>query len=277
MHTVGVKNTHGSSDLHWLLAGFVLVALLIVVALIARDAHATPSTTFWAPSTPYVQPYGVLHLTYDTYFGANALCPIDTGLEIGVLPGQSFQAEVGFDLFYATVANGEGVNLPVVLNAKVGAPEGVYFKGQPAWSFGIFGVGFEENVNDQNALHFMLGKTFGIGTPTLGVYYGLNEDLFRSDDGEDERFGIMAGWTSPGIDVALIDRMVVCWDIQTGHNALGATGAAVYFYFTPTISLETGPVLFFEEELQPGGSDWMWSVQLDVDLNLRPDSRTGNP
>jgi hypothetical protein len=188
---------------------------------------------------------------------------------MGVLPGKAFQAEVGFDLFYATVVEGDGVGAPVVLNAKVGAPEDVYFKGQPAWSFGIFGVGFEEDVNDQDALHFMLGKTLPhVGMPEIGFYYGLNEDLFRSSSGEDERFGLMAGWYFPAIDVGLIDKIVLCWDIQTGNNALGATGAGVYAYITPAIDVLTGPVFFFEKELQPGGSSWMWSVQLDVDLDL---------
>lgn len=266
------------SSVRWILAGTLLWLSLFAMAFFVRDAHATPSTTFWAPSTPYVQPFKVLHVTYDTYFGSSAVYPVDTGLTMGIFPGQGFQAEVGFDLFYSTLANGEGIQAPVVLNAKVGAPEDVYFKGQPAWSAGIFGVGFEDNVNDQNVLHFMLGKTFsGIGMPTFGVYYGLNEDLFRSAGGEDERFGIMAGWTSPGIDVALIDKLVFCADIQTGNNSLGAGGAAVYFYFTPAISLETGPVFFLESELQPGGSEWMWSVQLDVDLDLGSGSDSGNP
>jgi len=263
-----MKNTHAPSNVRWLLAGLILLALLMIAAFAARNVYATPSTTFWAPSTPYVQPYGVLHLTYDTYFGASAAYPIDTGLTMGVLPGKKFQAEAGFDLFYPTVADGDGVAIPLVLNAKVGAPADVYFKGQPAWSFGIFGVGFEEDVNDQNALHFMLGKTLPhVGMPMVGVYYGLNENLFRSSTGEDERFGFMAGWNSPAIDVSLIDRISFCWDVQTGNNALGATGAGVYAYITPAIDVAMGPVFFFEMELQPGGSSWMWSMQLDIDLD----------
>ena len=242
---------------------------LSVLALLARTSHATPSSTFWAPSTPYVQPFGVLHVTYDTYFGRSASYPIDTGLTAGVMPGKHLQAEIGFDLVYSTVANGEGLKMPFVINGKLGAPEDVYFHGQPAWSFGIYGVGFEPDVNDANALHFMLGKTLThIGFPSLGVYYGLNENLFQSPQGDDERFGIMAGWTSPSIDVSYLDKIAFCWDIQTGHSAAGATGAAVYAYFTPAISLEMGPVFYFERELQPGGSSWMWSMQLDIDLDL---------
>lgn len=78
---------------------------------------------------------------------------------------------------------------------------------------------------------------------------------------------------STAIDVPVIDRIVLTWDVQSGHSALGATGSGACFYITPTVDLLTGPV-FFERELQPGGSSWMWSLQLDVDLDLRPeDSR----
>jgi hypothetical protein len=260
---------HRSSNVRWLATGDVSWLILFAMALLAHRAHATPSSTFWAPSTPYVQPIGVLHVTYDTYFGRQASYPIDTGLTMGIIPGQKFQAEAGFDLLYSTVSNGDGVKAPLVLNAKVGAPEDVYFHGQPAWSFGIYGAGFEQDVNDANVLHLMFGKTFPrVGFPSIGLYYGLNQDLFLSPQGNDERLGLMAGWTSPTIDVSHLDKISFCWDIQTGHSAAGATGVAMYAYFTPSISLETGPVFFFEKELQPDGSSWMWSMQLDVDLDL---------
>jgi hypothetical protein len=189
---------------------------------------------------------------------------------MGILSGETLQSEVGFDLLYPTISGDDGLNVPIVLNGKVGAPEDAYFKGQPAWSAGVFGVGFEENVNDANVLYFVLGKTFAsIGMPTIGVYYGTNEDLFRSSTGEDERFGVLAGWTSPAWDVSLIDMLVFCADVQTGNNALGGASVGVSAYFTPSIALLTGPVFFLEEELQPNQSSWMWSVQLDVDLDLR--------
>ena len=76
----------------------------------------------------------------------------------------------------------------------------------------------------------------------------------------------MAGWLSPSIDVPRIDKIILAWDIQTGKNALGATGGGAYIYFTPAVDLLIGPIFFFEDELQPGGS--LWSVQLDIDLDL---------
>jgi hypothetical protein len=237
-----------------------------VMLSFAGLAQATPSTNFWAPSTPAVQGYGVLHLTYDTYFDPSGLYPIDTGLQIGVLPGKSFQAEVGFDLLYPTVAAGDPVEFPILLNAKVGAPEDVYFKGCPAWSAGIYSAGFEKDVTDYNVLHGMIGKTFPLGMVSVGGYYGLNENLFRSSEGEDQRGGFMAGWFSPAIDTPLIDRIHFTWDIQSGKNVFGATGGGVYFYVTPTVDVLTGPVFFFDENLQPGGASWMWSMQVDVDI-----------
>lgn len=232
---------------------------------------ATPSTVFWAPSTPALQPFGVLHVTYDTYFRNDAAYPIDTGLTMGVLPGNRFQLELGFDVNYPTFSAGEPLSAPILLNGKVGAPEDAYFKGSPGWSAGVFGVGFEEDVTDYNVLHAMVGKTFSrIGSLSAGGYYGLNKDLLRSSSGEEERAGLMAGWLSPSIDVPLIEKLQFAWDLQTGKNAFGATGGGAYFYLTPAIDLLMGPVFFFDGDLQPGGADWMWSIQFDADIDLTP-------
>jgi hypothetical protein len=249
------------------------VAVATFLALLARTAGATPSTVFWAPSTPFVQPFGVLHLTYDTYFGTRAEYPTDAGLTMGILPWKGFQSEVGFDLFYPSVDANGPIDVPLVLNAKVGAPEDVYFKGQPAWSFGIYGVGLEADYNDQNVLYANVGKTVPhIGAVSIGGYYGLNEDLFLSSTGQSERSGLLASWQSPSIDLPRIDKIVLAWDIQTGKNVLGATGGGAYVYFTPAIDLIIGPVFYFDEALQPGGSSWLWTMQLDVDLSFRSDN-----
>ena len=245
------------------------VAAIMLAAALPRAAISTPSTTFWAPSTPFVQPLGVLHLTYDTYFGPKAAYPIDLGLTMGVLPWKGLQSEIGFDLLYPSVAGSNSIDVPLVLNAKVGAPEDTYFKGQPAWSIGIFGAGLKKGFNDQDVLGAVIGKTLPrVGAISIGGYYALNKDLFRSADGGEARSGMMAGWLSPSIDVPRIDKIVLAWDIQTGKNALGATGGGAYLYFTPAIDLLIGPVFFFEHELQPGGSKSLWTAQLDVDLNL---------
>jgi hypothetical protein len=245
------------------------VAAIALAAASARPVGATPSTTFWAPSTPFVQPLGVLHVTYDTYFGSKAEYPVDTGLTMGVLPWKGLQSEIGFDLLYPSFAGSEAIGVPLVLNAKVGAPEDTYFKGQPGWSVGIYGVGLKKDFNDQNVLHAEIGKTLPhVGAASIGGYYALNEKLAVSADGKKARSGLLAGWMSPSIDLPRIDKILLAWDIQTGKNAVGATGGGAYVYFTPAIDLLIGPVFFFESELQPAGSKSLWTVQLDVDLDL---------
>ncbi len=245
------------------------VAAVILAAALSQTACATPSTTFWAPSTPFVQPLGVLHVTYDTYFGSRAAYPIDMGLTMGVLPWKGLQSEIGFDLLYPSIAGSDAIGVPLILNAKIGAPEDTYFKGQPGWSVGIFGAGLKKGFNDQNVLNAMIGKALPhVGAASIGGYYALNDDLFRSADGTVARSGLMAGWLSPSIDVPRLDKIVLAWDIQTGKNALGATGGGAYLYSTPAIDLLIGPAFFFEDELQPAGSKSLWTVQLDVDLDL---------
>lgn len=252
--------------MNWMIRSFG--GVLLTCALVGPVA-ATPSTTFWAPSTPYVQPYGVLHVTYDSYFDDRAAYPVTVGLEAGVIHAKKLQAEVGFDALYPTFSSGEPVGVPLVLNGKLGAPEDAYFKGSPGWSAGIFGLGFEEDVTDYDVLHAMLGKTFPkIGSLSLGGYYGLNENLMRSSTGGANRSGVMAGWLSQGIDIPAIDKLQLAWDVQSGRNVMGATGGGIYVYFTPAIDLLIGPVFFFDHELQPGGAHTLWSVQFDADVSL---------
>lgn len=248
-----------------------LLASLVAPALVlaAAPASATPSTVFWAPSTPYLQPFGVLHVTYDTYFNRGSAYPIDTGLEIGVLPWKGLQAEVGFDLNYPVADR----DLPILLNAKIGAPEGAYFDHSPGWSIGVYGIGFEPGVTDYHVMHAALAETLPIGTLAAGVYYGLGDEaLFASPDGDEARFGVLASWISPGLDLPLIDKLYLVWDVQTGANAFGGTGGGIAVYFTPAIALLTGPVFFFEPSLQPGGSSFLWSVQVDIDIDLGSDA-----
>lgn len=247
-------------------APFVALAALVAYPAAAR---ATPSTNFWAPSTHAIQGYGVLHPTYDTYFGTGALYPVDLGLTMGVLPSKNFQAEVGFDLFYPTGSPDGPLDAPLLLNAKCGQPEGAWFEGSPGWSAGIYNLGFEDDVTDYNILYATVGRTFPkLGTVSVGGYHGLNEDLFRDPDGGEARSGVLAGWFSPPMDVPYIDRIHFTWDLQTGSNAYGATGGGAAFYLTPATSLLMGPVFFLERDLQPGRSAWMWSVQFDADVPL---------
>ena len=247
-------------------------AVLVAMLVGALAARATPSTTYWTPATTYVQPYLVPHITYDTYFGEPGAYPIDTGLTIGFLPYEKLQGELGFDLFYP--AKGKSA---LLLNAKLGVPEGALAEWSPGLSFGIMGVGFEKDVNDYNMLHLTIGKTLApAGSFYVGGYYGTNDKLFVDATGAKKQAGLLAAWNSTDIKVGRpgLDKIVLAADLQTGKNVFGAGGAGVYFYFTPAIDLLMGPVFFLEKNLQPGQASWLWTMQLDVDVDLMVKAKT---
>ena len=241
-----------------------IAAAALLVA--AQAALATPSTTYWTVATTYTQPYLVPHVTYDTYFGEPGAYPVDTGLTMGVLPFEKIQGEVGFDLLYP--ARGAAA---LLLNAKLTLMEGALGEWAPGLSVGIMNLGFKKDVNDFDMIHATLGKGFGpAGTFSLGAYYGTNPRLFVDSTGATKRAGLLASWMGPDIKVGLsgLDKIVLAGDVQTGRNVFGAAGGGVYFYFTPAIDLLVGPVFFFERDLQPGQASWLWTMQLDVDVDF---------
>jgi hypothetical protein len=246
-------------------------AVLIVV--LPSLAAATPSTTYWAPSTASCQGWAMPHVTYDTYFGKGPAAgsegapnyPIDTGLTVGFLPWKKLQGEAGFDLLLPS-------DYPAYFNAKLCSPESSLFAGSPGVSFGIYNVGTKSGVSDYNVLHLMLQKTLpgGSGYVAAGLYHGLSESLFTNSEGKVVRTGAMVGFLSPDIPVGWkgLKKITFAADIQTGKNVLGGWGVGANLYFTDTISLLTGPVFYLDKALQPGGRSWLWTAQLDVDVPL---------
>jgi hypothetical protein len=227
-------------------------------------ALATPSTTYWAPSTAACQAWALPHVTYDTYFAGNGAYPIDTGLTSGFLPFEKIQGEVGFDLLYPTQD-------PLYLNAKLCTPESSIFNDSPALGFGIYNFGTRSNVTNYNVLYFVAQKSlpFG-GYLAAGVYHGLTESLFTNSDGDVNQTGALFAFASPDIQIGLngLKKINFVADIQTGKNILGAWGAGTYIYFTDSIDLLTGPVFFLDKDAQPGKQEFMWTVQLDIDISL---------
>jgi len=249
-----------------------LVAAALTAA--AHAASATPSTTFWTPATTYTQPLGVPHLTYDTYFGEQGALQIDTGLTVGVLNLSMLQAEVGVDAFFPTLtANGQlGTFDFVQLNGKLTLPEGALAKWSPGLSVGIANAGFETDVSDYNLLHATLGKATPLGLIGVGGYYGAGSEVLWTGSEGEERAGFMASWVSPDIKIGApgLDKIIFLADVSTGKNWLGAAGGGVGLYFTPAVALLTGPVFFLDTDYYRTnyGTDWLWSVQLDVDFDL---------
>jgi hypothetical protein len=248
--------------------------------LAATGASATPTTTFWAPSTTAIQPFLTPHITYDTYFwkgttagqAGSPVYPITTGLTMGVLPFEDVQLEVGFDLLLPSTD-------PLLLNAKLGVPEDKLFAFQPSLAVGIFGVGTKASTDsalgtDYNMLYAQVQHSIPVvgGYVSVGGYYALQDKLFQASDGSGtNRAGFMGGFVSPDINIGApwLQKINVTADVQTGKNVFGAAGGGLYFYFTDKIDILTGPVYFFDPGSQPGGRQWFWTVQLDVDLPLK--------
>ena len=254
--------------------------VLAAVLLAATGAYATPTTTFWAPSTTGIQPFLTPHITYDTYFwkgpgagqAGSPVYPVTTGLTMGVLPWDNLQLEVGFDLLLPS-------SDPFLFNAKLGVPEDKLFPFQPSFAVGIFGVGTKQSTattlgTDYNLLYAQLQHTIPSvgGYVSVGGYYGLQDKLYQASDGSGtNRAGFIGGFTSPDIPINTpwLQKINVVGDVQTGKNALGAGGGGLVFYFTDKVDILTGPVYYFDPGSQPGGKQWFWTVQLDIDLPLR--------
>jgi hypothetical protein len=244
--------------------------LFATAALIlpAGAARATSSSTVWTPMTLDIQPYGVLHWGVDNYFTAFRKAkdgagdfPTDAGLTVGVLPLERFQMEIGVDVLAPS-------DDPLFFNLKMGAPEGALFAGAPALQVGIVNAGTKKDVTDYNIVYGVIGKSFpAVGRLSVGPYAG-NSKLLVNAEGKKENDGFMIAFDRgflPVQDAAgnAFNRLVFAADYASGHNALGGGGAGLYYYFTPSISLLTGPTWFNEEAIN---GKWKWTIQLDINM-----------
>jgi hypothetical protein len=244
-----------------------LVAAML--AITAGGIGATPSTTYWTPMTPDIQPYGVLHVGVDDYFtvfreaddGAGDF-PTDIGLTLGLLPFEKVRAEIGIDLL-------EPADAPLYFNAKIGLPEGALFPSAPTLQIGVFNVGTESGVTNQNVVYGVIGKSLrGIGRLSAGPYAG-NRKLLADRNGRKESSGFMVafdrGFLPSGGVAGAYNRVVFAADYASGENAVGGGGFGLYYFFTADISLLTGPVWFNAETIN---GPWKWTVQVDINRTI---------
>jgi hypothetical protein len=241
----------------------------VVAGLVgATAALATPSSTVWTNATTDIQSFRTLHVGIDNYFtafrksadGAGGF-PTDAGLTVGVLPSQKVQMEIGIDTL-------EPTDFPLFLNAKIGTPEGTLFKGSPAVTLGIFNVGTESGVTNQNVGDLVVGKTIpGVCRVFAGGYTG-NRELLVNVAGEAEASGFMVAFDRgfhPAKDAggASFNRFVLAVDYASGKNAVGGGSVGLYYYFSPAVSILTGPVFFNEKAFN---GEWKWTTQLDANI-----------
>jgi hypothetical protein len=234
-------------------------------------AYATPSTTFWTPCTTDVQPYGVWHITYDSYFTIGRKgdkagdFPTDVGLTVGVLPYEKLNLEIGYDLL-------EPSEDPLFFNAKFGTPEGSLFEDSPAFNLGIFNVGTKKGSTDFDIWHFLAGKTLpsNLGRLFGGFYLGSTNTLkATSTNGDGDNKGFMIaydkGFCPVKDDKGEFNRFVFVADYAGGENAIGGGGVGLYVFFVRDISLLMGPVWFNDKDLN---GDMKWTIQLDINFKF---------
>lgn len=236
---------------------------IVAFCLSSPALYATPSSTFWAPSTASCQAWAVPHVTYDSYFSDKSSFPTDLGLTAGVLPFEKVQGELGFDVLYPS-------SDPFYLNGKLCTPESSLFTHSPGIGVGVYSVGFKKDVSNYNILYGVLQESIpGIGGyVSLGVYHGLSEILFTNSEGVKLQTGFLAALASPDIKIGMtgLKKINFVADIQTGKNIVGAWGFGSNIFFADNVSLLTGPVFFFDKKAQPGGKGFFWTAQLDVDV-----------
>jgi hypothetical protein len=133
---------------------------------------------------------------------------------------------------------------------------------------GIINAGTKQDVTDYNIVYGVIGKTIpNVGRLSAGPYVG-NSKLLVNAEGKKENDGFMVAFDRGFMPVKdaegnEFNRLVFAADYASGNNALGGGGAGLYYYFTPRISLLTGPVWFNEEAIN---GKWKWTIQLDINV-----------
>ena len=242
------------------------------------SARATPSTQIWIPSND-IQPFGVLHLGLDEYWrasdhgyfqsGKRDPNVYDFGPEIGVLPFEDVQMEVGVD-YVSTFSGSKYDDHPIYFNAKLGVPEGVICSNSPALAVGGFNFGTKSHDatrTDQNILYGLASKNipeFG-GLPSLGRFsaggYSGNKDVLMSRTGGKANTGVLLSWDRTMTEIS--DKLWAAVDYQGGENALGGLSFGVAWAFTPKGSVILGYDVWNDRAL--AGANTL-TTQLDINF-----------
>lgn len=245
-------------------------SFIIALALITLSSFAlegTPSSVFWTVCTTDVYATGTGHIDDDNYFtvfnrrGHGSTFPPDVGLELGVFSWKDLSVETGVDYL-------GGTNDPLFFNAGVAIAEDKLFCHAPAVKLGFFNAGTRyhgHNRTNQNIVDLIIGKSLPDwigGRLCIGGFSG-NRAIGKN------RQGFMVSYQRPFCPAKDCNdkdyfKWVVCADYASGKNTIGGGGVGIYYYFTPDISILTGPVWFNSRKIN---GDWKWTVQIDISFS----------
>jgi hypothetical protein len=248
--------------------GFERCLISFFLILSGSLLESTPSSVFWTVCTTDVYGVGTGHLDNDNYFtvfdrhGKNPFFPPNTGFEMGILSCKEVTAEAGVDYL-------GGTNHPLFFNLGVSLPENKMFYSSPAIKVIFFNAGtnyFEPDRTDQNIVSFIFGKRLPNwigGRLCIGGFFG-------SQSLGEESQGFMISYQRSFCPVKdergkEYFKWVLATDYASGRNFIGGGGFGVYYYFTPDISVLSGPVWFNSKEIL---GDWKWSIQIDISFSV---------
>lgn len=246
----------------------LIFSLIILLSINFLTLEATPSTVFWTVCTTDVYAKGTGHIDQDNYFtvfnkrGKGASLPPDVGFELGCYSFKEINVEAGFDYL-------GGTDDPLYFNIGIGVEEEKLFKNAPSLKCGFFDAGTKYhgcNLTNFNVVDFIIGKTLPEiigGKICLGVFSG-NKSLGKNQQ------GFMISYQKPFCKAISCDdkeyyKWVFCCDYASGKNVIGGGGIGIYYYFTPDISIVTGPVWFNTNKYN---GPWKWSVQIDMSFSV---------
>ncbi len=179
------------------------------------------------------------------------------------------RAEVGIDYL-------GGTDDPLFFNIGIGLPEDKLFCHAPSFKVGFFNAGTRYHGHgrtNQNIVDLIIGKSLpdwmGGGRLCIGGFSG-SRAMGKN------RQGFMVSYQHSFCPAKYCDdkdyfKWVLCADYASGKNTIGGGGVGVYYYFTPNISILTGPVLFNSATIN---GNWKWSVQIDINFSIFDSKKT---
>jgi hypothetical protein len=230
--------------------------------------YAGPTSLFWTNCTTAVLDTGTLHLNVDNYFsvfnrrGHGESFPPDVGFTYGLFTWNNIKAEAGFDYF-------GGADNPWTFNSKMGVPENALFCHAPSLSLGMFDIGTRcrgKHATNQNVVDLIIGKS--LPDSVGGIFYVAGFSGGRAMG--KNRQGFMVGFERTFCPAMYCDgteyhKLKLEIDYASGKNTIGGGGVGIAYYFTPGITLLTGPVFFNDAKIN---GSWKWSVQLFINTPL---------
>lgn len=245
-----------------------IISLVLLLSFNFLAIEATPSTVFWTVCTTDVYAQGTGHIDQDNYFtvfnkrGKGAALPADVGFELGIFSYKDLSIETGIDYL-------GGANDPLYFNIGAGVEEEKLFNHSPGVKIGFFNAGTRYhgcNQTNFNIVDVIIGKTLpeSIGGRVCVAGFSGNRSLGKN------RQGFMVSYQRSFLKVKSCDdkeyyKWVFCCDYASGKNVIGGGGIGLYYYFTPDISIVSGPVWYNTNKYN---GPWMWSVQIDMSFTV---------